>query len=99
LRFAETEFSLSKQVGDTGATKREHLAILKRSGMAVPELDDVPQLPDTAYHVWQAYIDLVGNTEINYSEIKAWSDMTGMNIKAWELSAIMRLEKLRKNNV
>jgi len=42
---------------------------------------------------------LVGTTEINYSEIKAWSDMTGMEIKAWELSAIMRLEKLRKANV
>ena len=48
-----------------------------------------------ASYVWQWFAELVATTEISYSEIKAWSDMKGIKVRAWELSAIMRLEKMR----
>ena len=71
------------------------MEVLKRSGIEVPELDDRPEFPMEASYVWQWFAELVATTEISYSEIKAWSDMKGIKVRAWELSAIMRLEKMR----
>lgn len=69
--------------------------MIKRSGIDVPELDDRPPFPDAIGYVWAWYLELANTTKISYSEIKAWSDLIGANIKGWEVSAIMRLEKAR----
>jgi len=69
--------------------------VLKRSGIEVPELDDRPPFPEAISYVWAWYIELVNTTSLGYSEIKAWSDLMGASIKGWEVSAIMRLEKMR----
>jgi hypothetical protein len=67
-------------------------------GIDVPELTEAPSLPQLASHVWQWYIELVNTTTISYTEVKSWSDMHQINIRSWELSAIMQIEKARKSN-
>jgi len=67
-------------------------------GIEVPELTEAPDLPIGAAHIWRWYIELVNTTALSYTEIKAWSEMHSINIKSWELSAIMQIEKARKTN-
>jgi len=72
--------------------------LLAKQGIDVPELTNKPEPPERLIYLWEAFVSISSCTKVNFSEIKAWSDMTDMRIKAWELSIIMMLERVRINH-
>ncbi len=88
--------------GEDGSTKREHLHVAANASHRVPvELQDQPELPESAVHVWDWFLDLnsgrtasmAGLNAISYLEIQAWADMTGEQLARWEVVAIKALDR------
>ena len=58
-----------------------------------------PKLPTEALRIWMAFIDLHrtrsgewGARAITYTEIDAWSRITGTTLDAWELDALIAVD-------
>tara|TARA_R110000787_G_scaffold131812_2_gene243969 strand:+ start:246 stop:581 length:336 start_codon:yes stop_codon:yes gene_type:complete len=88
------------------ATESDHLAqVAKQLGK---ELADVEQanadaiFPDVASHLWATFIELhdgrtygmSGPNPISYDIIKAWCDITGVDLSPWEVTIIKSLDNL-----
>jgi hypothetical protein len=98
VAFAENEFALATTVGSTGQTKRHHFEMLQRGGFAVPELENAPKMPERLGYLWGAYIEIVNaGWSLGFSEIKAWSEMAGIEFKGWEVGALIKLERARNS--
>lgn len=88
------------------ATEADHLAqVAKQLGK---QLEDVEQFnasalfPDAASHIWATFIELhdgrtygmSGPNPISYDIIKAWCDLTGVELYPWEIELIKALDNL-----
>lgn len=66
------------------------------------QLDDLPELPALASHVWQYFVDLHGergNTGMGASKITStglldWQVVEGITLKHWEIRAIRLIDNL-----
>lgn len=99
--YAESYFYLDIIAPD-GTCKRDHLKIVAQSTNKVPnELKDLPELPESAAHVWRWFLDLNshrkitvnGPSAISYSEILAWQELNFEKLKRWEVTAIKALDR------
>lgn len=80
--------------------KLEHLA--KTRGKR-PEGLDGPRIPRAVWHVWEWFLELdrarpsggMDPGRITFSEIKAWSELTGNKPRPHEIAMIRRLDDLR----
>jgi hypothetical protein len=62
----------------------------------------LPTLPDIVKHLWEYFQELSlsrrnygwGVTQLTYTEIKAWSDLRGIQLDAWELDTLMCLDSV-----
>jgi hypothetical protein len=58
--------------------------------------------PDLLTHIWSAFTELdnarppggMGPGPLTYEGIKAWMDVTGQQLAAWEVAAVKRLDNL-----
>jgi hypothetical protein len=100
VAFAECFFEFDIK-GEDGSTKREHLKVAANATKKVPvELQDQPELPESASHVWDWFLDLnagrtasmAGLNTISYLEIKAWADLHNEKLAVWEVKAIKALD-------
>tara|TARA_R110002074_G_C12227310_1_gene637870 strand:+ start:277 stop:609 length:333 start_codon:yes stop_codon:yes gene_type:complete len=88
------------------ATEADHLAqVAKQLGK---DLEDVEKFnsdalfPDIASHIWTTFIELhdgrtygmSGPNPISYDIIKAWCDLTGVDLSPWEVTIIKSLDNL-----
>lgn len=88
------------------STERDHLAqVAKQLGK---EVDDVEKsnsdalFPDAASHIWVAFLELhdgrtygmSGPNPISYDIIKAWCDLTSVQLSPWEIETIKSLDNL-----
>jgi hypothetical protein len=73
--------------------------VLRQTGKAPPGLAE-PPIPPAARYLWNWFWSFHrsrpagegGPRAILLSEIRAWSEMTGMELREWELEAIWRLD-------
>lgn len=102
MRFAESQFTLNEAQSD-GATLRQHLeAVRKQTGENPRELDELlaNRCPDLLEPVWAMFIELNGSrgsngfsiSPISYTEMLAWSAMTGQHPTHFEVKAIKAVD-------
>jgi len=46
-------------------------------------------------YLWELYRDLCGGEPLTYVEIAAWSGLTGAKLQAWELEALVMIDRIR----
>jgi hypothetical protein len=99
--WAEHQFQLNKP-DKNGTTEREHLEQVERQTGRRPQALEPPVgFPPLMEHVWSAFIALSGSRSagfsgpnpINYEQIKAFKELTDTPLDAWEIQAIMRLDR------
>lgn len=76
-------------------TRYEHLTVISEAtGEDVPELDG-PDVPGIVSHVFEWFMELHASRQqgpISYSEIRAWSGLTGRQPSPFEIDLIKRLD-------
>jgi hypothetical protein len=96
IAFAEHQFTLAER-DDKGFTYREHLeALSARRRERHPDLDG-PPLPPAARYIWTWFCDLArstGDGPLSYSDLDAWSRMTGCRPRPWEVALLTTIDAL-----
>lgn len=92
--------------GKGKATESDHLAqVAKQLGKEVSDIEQSNAdaiFPDLASHLWATFLELhdgrtygmSGPNPISYDIIKAWCDITGVDLSPWEVSTIKALDNL-----
>ena len=52
----------------------------------------IPDLPELLSHIWEWYLELRNGSAVSYREIKAWSDLNGIDIQPYEVGIIKALD-------
>ena len=96
--YAEFEIGLEKPVNDdTKQTKRQAYNLLLKQGFTVDEYINRPELPARVAYIWKWYAEMASICrELTFAEIKAWQDLNSFKLLEHELSAIIKLEKIRR---
>jgi len=88
------------------ATERDHLEqVAKQLGTQLEEVEKANAsaiFPDVASHLWATFIELhdgrtygmSGPNPISYDIIKAWCDLSGIDLSYWEVEIIKSLDNL-----
>jgi len=88
------------------ATERDHLEqVAKQLGTQLAEVEKANAnaiFPDVASHLWATFIELhdgrtygmSGPNPISYDIIKAWCDLSGIDLSYWEVEIIKSLDNL-----
>lgn len=88
------------------ATERDHLEqVAKQLGKQVEDIETYNAqaiFPEAASHLWTAFLELhegrtynmSGPNPISYDIIKAWCDLTGIDLLPWEIGIIKSLDNL-----
>ena len=92
--------------GKGKATESDHLAqVAKQLGKDVSDVEQSNAnaiFPDLASHLWATFLELhdgrtygmSGPNPISYDIIKAWCDITSVDLSPWEVSTIKALDNL-----
>lgn len=92
--------------GKGKATEADHLAqVAKQLGKQLEEVEQANAaalFPDVAAHIWATFIELhdgrtygmSGPNPISYDIIKAWCDLSGIDLLPWEVGLIKSLDNL-----
>lgn len=87
-------------------TERDHLEqVAKQLGKQLEEIEQSNAeaiFPDAASHIWSTFIELhngrtygmSGPNPLSYDIIKAWCDLTGIDLSPWEIDIIKSLDNL-----
>ncbi len=75
--------------------------MFKQTGKRPAQLDAV-QIPEWLIYLWQWFVELhntrgegmSGVAPITYSEMKAWSELTGNEPTPWEVRAIKAVDRI-----
>lgn len=75
---------------------RSHLEqVYKQTGKKPKQLAEVGELPEELAYVWSWYAKLKAfKSELSYTEIKSWCDLSNIKFLDWELDTIVRLERI-----
>lgn len=109
VQYAASYFDLDLP-GKDGSTKRDKLnraatSAFSTAKAAPAELEEEPELPPLAAHLWHWWLELNGSTggngfsqnPISYTEIKNWSELTGNQPEPWEVAAIRAIDRAYLN--
>lgn len=99
VEFGTREFELDIPQED-GSRLRDHAASISKATGSTPEEYRSLQLPETMAHCWHWFLTLnrtrasngFGQNPISYTEIVAWSQLTGVVPQPLEIQAIMALD-------
>jgi hypothetical protein len=92
--------------GKGKATEADHLAqVAKQLGKEVEDVEKFNSdalFPDVASHIWASFLELhdgrtygmSGPNPISYDIIKAWCDLTSVQLSPWEIETIKSLDNL-----
>ena len=102
MSAAEHIFRLSKP-GEDGVPLRDKLEHVRQTtGKHIPELDG-PDIPSPLAHVWGWFCELdqartgngFGANPITFSELQAWSMLTGNHPRPHEIRLLQKLDRIR----
>lgn len=76
--------------------------VWRQTGKIPQQLEDLPELPELATHVWQYFIDLhgergnsgMGAGKITSAGLLDWQAVEGIKLKQWEIRAIRLIDNL-----
>ena len=68
---------------------------MEKSGGRVDALINQPEFPTPCAKVWSTFSLLA---DVSYSEIAAYTQVTGEEFQRWEVSAIIGLDRIRKSD-
>lgn len=96
--FAIKKFELSKVV--QGASLSDHLAQVEESTGETPEELELPEVTTYELHLWNKYVSLQrgrgcginGAEPLSYTEMEAWTRLTGQNLEYWEVELMQRID-------
>jgi hypothetical protein len=88
--------------GKDGLSQREHLEQVERQTGKRPKELDGPEFPELLSHIWSAFTILNGSrsigfngpNSISFGDIKAWMELTDTPLTAFEVEAIIKLDKV-----
>ena len=100
VEYAEWQFELGR-VDENGISLKKHLEQIYKSTKVKPEQLEAPAFPESVRHVWQWFTELhearprtgMGVSPLLFSEIQAWSAMTGSVPTPWELGVIKSIDR------
>lgn len=88
-------------LGGKGNTLRDQLmSVWRQTGIKPKQLDELPELPESCYHLWKIFIDLhntrqnsgFGVSPISYLEIEAYSRLYSIELDPWELDLLKKFD-------
>lgn len=92
----EIEFSLPPPGSETSTSTKEHLnAVWKATGKKPKPLAEQPPLPELFAHLWEYWLELNNTEALTFSEIEAWSRLTGRNIVGREALIIKQIDGIK----
>ena len=80
---------------DSEVTRYDHLMSLADQMEEPPEELEGPEFPAIVDHVWEWFLELNAARSqgpISYSEIKAWSELTGQQVTPFEIKLLNKLD-------
>jgi hypothetical protein len=88
--------------GKDGLSQREHLEQVERQTGKRPKELDGPEFPELLSHIWSAFtilnstrsVGFSGPNPISFGDIKAWMELTGTPLTAFEVDAVKRLDRV-----
>ncbi len=103
---ADHIFKLSRP-GEDGVPYRDKLLHHEQSTGKHPAELDGPDIPPALYHVWAWFLELdeartsngMGPNPITFSEIQAWSTLTGNKPRPHEIKMLKRLDQTRISTI
>jgi hypothetical protein len=102
MAFARHQFELS-QPQDDGLALIEHLRSVERqTGKVHPLVANGPTMPRGCSQLWVDFLELHGSrgstgfgaARITFTDLKAWQDVRGVRLDAWEIDAIRKVDSL-----
>lgn len=99
MEYGRREFTLDSAQSD-GSTLRQHAKVIQQATGEIPEEYQSLPFPSIIGYVWGWFIDLsrsrsssgFGHNPLSYTEIQAWSQLTGVAPDTIEIQAIMALD-------
>lgn len=81
---------------ESGQSKKSHLLkVWNQTGRMPTELQKVMDPPQEVMYLWEWLGDLV--YPLSFVELKAWQELTARQLSAWEVRAMVELDKVRAN--
>jgi len=75
------------------------LRIKKKTGKESTELQERPVLDENLIYIWNLYNDIKkGCDGLNFIDLNAYQQVTGLTITPWEASVLLETENLRVSN-
>lgn len=79
--------------------------VWRNTGKMPQQLEDLPELPELAAHIWQYFVDLhsergnsgMGASKITSAGLLDWQAVEGITLKHWEIRAIRLIDNLWMN--
>jgi len=72
---------------------------VQKSGITPKGLQDKPDLDDNLTYLWNDYCDIrKGCENISYLELQAYQNVSGNNLTPWEVSMMLELDLIRRQN-
>lgn len=104
LEFAKQEFELGSE-NDPDSKRSQLISAQKQIPTALPELENLVQLPESCFHIWFWFNELnntrsegfSGTLPITYSEIKSYFDLMKIEPTDQEISLIKRFDVVYLN--
>lgn len=102
MAYARHQFMLS-QPQDDGKPLIDHLrAVQAKTGKVDELIAEAPDLPDGLAPLWRDFLELHdsrgsngwGPSRITYADLRAYSDMTGTTLEAWEIEALRKADSV-----
>lgn len=99
------ELRLNAKAGPGGSIRKQLEQVWEQTGKRPAELVE-NELPEGTAHIWEWFLDLhrsrtsgaMTANPIPYSEILAWSTLTGNNPTPWEVGCLAALDAVWLNS-
>lgn len=102
MAFARRQFELSQPQED-GQPLLAHLKVAERaSGKVHAMISTAPPMPRGCSGLWSDFLELhtsrgstgMGMARITFADLKAWQEVRGVKLDAWEIDQIRKLDDL-----
>lgn len=94
IAYAEHQFWLDAIPKDQAISRRKSLEQVEKSlGRKPKELANAPEPVEGTDYLWHLFCDLKSAGPISFSEMRAYEQMTGVNLTPFEVDCMRRLDE------
>lgn len=92
IDHCRAEAELEKPPKDGTGRIRDHLMSVWRQTGRKPKALQTPECPEELAYLWSHYCSIKRGQPLTWSELAAWSQMTGIRLRGWESETLMQIE-------